>query len=612
MANNWTANTAGGVITFSSTDIGAGVEAGNIRICDATAANFMPTADAASRKLFAAITDGTNTATVKAASTAALTTDTAIVVRPLMPTDGTNTQPSMDAAGRAGFFKLTDGTNTAKTMDTAGRAGFQQITDGTNAIGVQQFHNTDNQALGTFYGIGTGGIPQVLNVNGNLDRSKGYQGDQLPGTGIPLDLSMTAQILPPTFATGSVTAGATKTILIPSTTGIKVGTVVQIELGTNAAVEWARVNTVNAGVSIVVDNLANNHTQPFAVFPVQFNAPRDASGEQDLAGGVGATLAVDYNFDGANYQRARNAFGLFGYSDTSVTSVAAGNNVTITTAGTPPTLAAGQTIPVLIYDQDNSKQELAVAIATNPGGKTITFQTLANAYNGSGAHALQVRAPIQTVRGSDPVNFGGWGLAADLAVVYSGQDANGMMQFTVERDVNAVGAAPTQGAASAAGMDADVTYGWYQTTIPNLSNGKLSPLLIDGQGVLVTTAPTQSAWSLTNTSAANGQATASKAAGAANIRHVCTMISGQLVGDATGNADFAIINLRDGATGAGTVLASFRVALATGANGVGTPFTLNGFWVGTAATAMTIEMSAAGATHTIGIVNATGYDTRTA
>lgn len=132
----------------------------------------------------------------------------------------------------------------------------------------------------------------------------------------------------------------------------------------------------------------------------------------------------------------------------------------------------------------------------------------------------------------------------------------------------------------------------------------------DKLGNVCTTDPTGSAWSITNTSAAAAQATASKAAGAAGIRHVCNMICGQLVGDATGNADQATINLRDGATGAGTVLASFKVSLATGANGVGVPFSIPGFWVGTAATAMTIEMSAAGATHTIGIVNASGYDTK--
>jgi hypothetical protein len=50
--------------------------------------------------------------------------------------DGTNTMPSLDAAGRAGFVKVTDGTNTLPTMDAVARAGYQRLTDGTNAVTV--------------------------------------------------------------------------------------------------------------------------------------------------------------------------------------------------------------------------------------------------------------------------------------------------------------------------------------------------------------------------------------------------------------------------------------------------------------------------------------------
>lgn len=354
-------------------------------------------------------------------------------------------------------------------------------------VTVAQFHNSDNQALGSGYGLTTGGISQVLNVNGNLDRAKGYQGDQITGTGMPLDVSMTAQVMPPTFASNAVTAGASKTINVPSTTGIKVGTLVQIELQTSAVVEWARVNALVANTSITVDNLNNAHTNPYPVFPVQFNTPRDAFGEQDLAGGYGATLAVDYNFDGSNYERARNAWGLGVYSDTSASNVSAGNNVTITTAGTPPTLASGVTLPCLIIDSANSKQELAIIISTNPGSKTITFQTLASAYNGS-VTPLQVRAPTQSLL-TAPVNCNGWGLAADLAMVFSGLDTNNVPQFSVEKDVNGAGLAPVQGAASAAGMDADINFAIYRTWANRFAvstDKQLSPLVSDLAGSLQT------------------------------------------------------------------------------------------------------------------------------
>lgn len=132
MANNYTIlNSLGISVTFRSTDDGSGLQIANNRLTDATGSNFFPTADAAARrlyaqitdgtnsfptadvaarKLFAALTDGTNTATIKAASTAALVTDTALVVRPLLPTDGTNTTPAGDAIARAIFQELTDGT----------------------------------------------------------------------------------------------------------------------------------------------------------------------------------------------------------------------------------------------------------------------------------------------------------------------------------------------------------------------------------------------------------------------------------------------------------------------------------------------------------------------
>lgn len=94
--------------------------------------NTQPVMDAVGRAGFQAITDGTTgPVAVKAASTAALATDKALVVRPMMPTDGTNTQPAMDAVGRPGYVKVTDGTNTLPTMDVAARAGFVTVTNGT-------------------------------------------------------------------------------------------------------------------------------------------------------------------------------------------------------------------------------------------------------------------------------------------------------------------------------------------------------------------------------------------------------------------------------------------------------------------------------------------------
>lgn len=75
--------------------------------------NTLPAADAAARALFARMTDGTNVAAVKPASTAPLATDPAIVVT-ISPNSGsasTVAQGTAAAVGAAWPVKITDGTN---------------------------------------------------------------------------------------------------------------------------------------------------------------------------------------------------------------------------------------------------------------------------------------------------------------------------------------------------------------------------------------------------------------------------------------------------------------------------------------------------------------------
>lgn len=121
----------GNSVVMRTTDDGSGNQIPMVRLTDATGATFspvmaavgsagyvyvtngtqtLPSMDAAARRGYVQITDGTTSITVKASSTAALATDTALVVRPLSITDGTNTMPTLDAVARAGFMELTDGT----------------------------------------------------------------------------------------------------------------------------------------------------------------------------------------------------------------------------------------------------------------------------------------------------------------------------------------------------------------------------------------------------------------------------------------------------------------------------------------------------------------------
>ncbi len=99
-------------------------------------------------------------------------------------------------------------------------------------------------------------------------------------------------------------------------------------------------------------------------------------------------------------------------------------------------------------------------------------------------------------------------------------------------------------------------------------------------------------WSVVSTPAVSTQATASVAA-EASVRHVADCISFS-AGSTTAPALTKLnVNLRDGATGAGTIIKSFSVVIpaATGQNVA--PFSICGLnLVGTTNTAMTLEFSA--------------------
>jgi hypothetical protein len=115
-------------------------------------------------------------------------------------------------------------------------------------------------------------------------------------------------------------------------------------------------------------------------------------------------------------------------------------------------------------------------------------------------------------------------------------------------------------------------------------------------------------WSITHTPAANTQATITRAAGAAGTRHVCTSISVTLIGLAAAVEATVLVNLRDGATGAGTILWSARM-LVTGTAGSETGISISDLnIVGSDATAMTLEFAAAGGANTFETVALTGHD----
>lgn len=112
-------------------------------------------------------------------------------------------------------------------------------------------------------------------------------------------------------------------------------------------------------------------------------------------------------------------------------------------------------------------------------------------------------------------------------------------------------------------------------------------------------------WSANNVPATATQATVTKAAGGAGVKHVCNSITATIACGSTAQAP-VFVYLRDGASGVGTII--WAAAIAAPANGVGGVCISDLNIVGSANTAMTLEFSAAGVTSSQEAVTLSGYD----
>jgi hypothetical protein len=108
-------------------------------------------------------------------------------------------------------------------------------------------------------------------------------------------------------------------------------------------------------------------------------------------------------------------------------------------------------------------------------------------------------------------------------------------------------------------------------------------------------------WTVVHAPAATVQAIATKAAGAAGVKHVCYGISATTAAGATPQTPINVV-LLDGASPV------FSASIAAPANGVGVISLMGLHIVGTAATLMTLQFSAGGAATTVQNVTLIGYD----
>jgi hypothetical protein len=111
-------------------------------------------------------------------------------------------------------------------------------------------------------------------------------------------------------------------------------------------------------------------------------------------------------------------------------------------------------------------------------------------------------------------------------------------------------------------------------------------------------------WSVYHVPATATQATITKAA-VSGYRHVCNSITATVAANSTAQTPLTVY-LRDGATGAGTILWAGTVAAP--ANGLGGVCVGGLNIIGSENTAMTLEFSAAGVANSAQAVTLTGFE----
>jgi hypothetical protein len=228
--------TSADVVTAAQGTAAAVAGAWPVKVTDGT--NSMPTMDTAGRAGFEKVTDGTNTAAVKAASTAAVAGDTALVVA--VSPNNTPVLPS----GAATSSAQTTGNNSLSSIDTktpalgqAAMAASSPVVIANNQTAVPVSGPlTDTQLRATVVPVGDGG--GSLTVDGPLTDT------QLRATAVPVS----AAALP--LPSGASTS-ANQTTLGNQTTKINDGT-------NTAAVKPASTAAVAGDPALVVAISPNN------------------------------------------------------------------------------------------------------------------------------------------------------------------------------------------------------------------------------------------------------------------------------------------------------------------------------------------------------------------
>lgn len=285
-----------------------------------------------------------------------------------------------------------EGGGTVTVVSTAANPVVTNISDPStlNKANVLQFHNADNQALGgSTYGVNTGGVAQLLNQAGNLDRQREVGQDNVAAVGIAAGGANFAMQFK-TTSTGNLASG-TQTYTPAAMSGtiggvawkIQTGSVLLIDTVASGVQETVTVtSTASTTFTAVFANAHNGSVTAFPIVGFTYNQERDAAGENDSAAGTGTAVAAEYEYNGGdaaggNFDRARNVQGKAKQTAT-ISSGGTQGSTSLTLSVGPPASGVGSLQPgakVLLSTGNNPTTSTfecgQVALNYVPGSTTV-------------------------------------------------------------------------------------------------------------------------------------------------------------------------------------------------------------------------------------------------
>lgn len=314
-----------------------------------------------------------------------------MVATTLIVKDANNTNQSLSATQ--------DGTNSNALV------GATSITDPLtgNKATISAFHSADNQQPGgTAFGILAGGVAQLLNAAGNLDRQRSAGLDGVSSVGISSGAA--------SFAMGwktsiplAITSNAAAQAVTPAAMSGAIGGVpwsiqsngpVMVDTGANQEVVYVTAVTATTFTAI----FTKNHSAGVVIRGFVFNQERDAAGEADGATCTGTAVAAEYEFNGGgpgggNFDRARSVqakgrtttaisagggAGSTSFTVASAGTLKAGMQVTALKASTFPAAGSYEVLYVdLSYVEGTTAVPLQSAVVNAVGYDTLTYDAFA-------------------------------------------------------------------------------------------------------------------------------------------------------------------------------------------------------------------------------------------